>query len=229
MNKTYAFTDLHGMYDLWAQVRDYCDESDTLYFLGDAADRGDDGIKIMQELLKDKRVIYLMGNHEEFIASRENYLWRINGGKKSMVDFETLSLIDQEYLIKKISKLPYKLTYANKKNQQILLSHAGFTPGLEPKKITDYCWDRDHELDDWPKEEEYQSTFIVHGHTPAPYMQIDYDIPVTLDKYEIFEPVIYANGHKINLDLGSFVSKKISLFDLDELKIVKSFYIGEKN
>ena len=48
MNKTYAFTDVHGKYKLWEQIRDYCDETDTIYFLGDACDRDDDGLKIMK-------------------------------------------------------------------------------------------------------------------------------------------------------------------------------------
>lgn len=64
MNKHYCFTDLHGCYDLWRQIKNYCDETDTLYFLGDAIDRGPDGVVLMEELLKDKRVIYLKGNHE---------------------------------------------------------------------------------------------------------------------------------------------------------------------
>ena len=59
MNKHYCFTDVHGNYNLWRQVADYCDETDVIYFLGDAADRGEDGLQIIQELLRDKRVVYL--------------------------------------------------------------------------------------------------------------------------------------------------------------------------
>ena len=66
MNKTYAITDLHGMLNFWEQISEYCDETDTIYFLGDAIDRGVDGLRVMESLLKDKRVIYLLGNHEEF-------------------------------------------------------------------------------------------------------------------------------------------------------------------
>ena len=69
MNKTYAITDLHGMWNLWEQISEYCDETDTIYFLGDAIDRGVDGLRVMESLLKDKRVIYLLGNHEEFFLN----------------------------------------------------------------------------------------------------------------------------------------------------------------
>ena len=48
MNKHYCFTDVHGNYNLWRQIHDYCDATDTIYFLGDAADRGEDGLQIIQ-------------------------------------------------------------------------------------------------------------------------------------------------------------------------------------
>ena len=86
---TYAFTDLHGQYELWKQIKEFCQPDDKLYFLGDAADRGIDGVRIMVELLADPRVIYLKGNHEYFI---ENFffnnstqealeIWAKNGGE----------------------------------------------------------------------------------------------------------------------------------------------------
>ena len=64
MNKHYCFTDIHGNYNLWCQIKNFCDETDKLIFLGDAIDRGDAGLQIVQEMLKDKRITYLKGNHE---------------------------------------------------------------------------------------------------------------------------------------------------------------------
>ena len=65
MNKTYAVSDLHGQGQLWEQIKEYIDDTDTLYYLGDAIDRGPDGINIMLDLLKMPNVIYLKGNHEK--------------------------------------------------------------------------------------------------------------------------------------------------------------------
>ena len=53
MGKVYACADLHGQYELWKQIRDYCAEDDIIYFLGDACDRGPEGIKIIKELRKE--------------------------------------------------------------------------------------------------------------------------------------------------------------------------------
>ena len=68
MGKVYACSDLHGMYKLWKQIENYLQEDDRLIFLGDAADRGTDGIQIMVELLADPRVTYLKGNHEDMMV-----------------------------------------------------------------------------------------------------------------------------------------------------------------
>ena len=108
MGKTYAFTDIHGQYDLWEQIRDYCQPDDNLYFLGDACDRGPAGIKIIKELLTDPRVIYLKGNHEEMleVAAAEMLegdmsgvqLWAQNGG----MDTWTELMCEPEGIIKEI-------------------------------------------------------------------------------------------------------------------------------
>ena len=66
---TYAVSDLHGRYDLWEKIKSHLQENDVIYFLGDAIDRGPDGLKLMQELLTDKRVHYIIGNHEEMMLN----------------------------------------------------------------------------------------------------------------------------------------------------------------
>ena len=43
MGRILACADIHGCYDLWIQIKKELKEDDFLYFLGDAADRGQDG------------------------------------------------------------------------------------------------------------------------------------------------------------------------------------------
>lgn len=76
MHDIFAFTDIHGMYDLYKAIMDYCYKQDpeaTIIFCGDACDRGHDGYKIMHELLDNPYVVYLQGNHEDMFckAARE--------------------------------------------------------------------------------------------------------------------------------------------------------------
>lgn len=235
MNKHYCFTDLHGCYDLWRQIKNYCDETDTLYFLGDAIDRGPDGVVLMEELLKDKRVIYLKGNHEHMAASCiSEYLhgdnefllfWFADGGRPT---WDSLSLWSDDSLInlvKKLNNLPEYINYTNTKGQKIFLSHAGMNidKSKEEMKVIEktelpYLWGRIHIFEDWNKTKEHENRYIIHGHSPVQW------VSSVLGQTAKAEILIYANGHKIDLDLNSVNSGKVALFDLDEMKVEKYFY-----
>ena len=65
----YAMSDLHGCYDKYTKMLEKINfsDNDTLYILGDIVDRGPDGIKIWQDIIKRKNVTALRGNHD-FLA-----------------------------------------------------------------------------------------------------------------------------------------------------------------
>lgn len=108
-----------------------------------------------------------------------------------------------------------------------------------------YCWDRKHILESWDYED---NSFIVHGHTPScNVIQKIYNnkalfAETTQERERIIgegqqlladwnkEPFIYkyANNHKIALDLGSFITNKIALFNLDTLT-VETYFTGDNN
>lgn len=76
MHDIFAFSDIHGMYDLYNAIMNYCIEQDpecSIIYLGDACDRGPAGYRIMKELLDNPYVVYLKGNHEDLFckAARE--------------------------------------------------------------------------------------------------------------------------------------------------------------
>lgn len=222
MSKTYAFTDIHGQYELWSQIKKYCAEDDTIYFLGDAVDRGPDGIKILLELMADPRVIFLKGNHEDMMSStcwdvmnesaNDLYWWMENGGADTyqtlLPDLQNKKLGS---FLKKVDALPTCALYTNKQGKDIYLSHSGaYSPILEDKyskwnfKPAEYyyLWDRGHlNRQKWTKS--FPNAYIVHGHSPVQYF------------FNTNEPHFYCEGHKINLDLATFQSKRIALFDLD--------------
>ena len=77
MHDIFYFTDIHGMYDLYRAIIDWCDEQDpeaTIIFGGDACDRGPDGYKIMKELLENPQVCYLKGNHEDMFVKAARFI-----------------------------------------------------------------------------------------------------------------------------------------------------------
>ena len=244
---TYAFSDLHAKYKLWEQIKNYIKPEDTVYCLGDCVDRGDVGLTVLQEVLDTPNIIMLRGNHEDFINSigydclralwggcqpdelyncvRNYWLWMANGGEKTAQDFLKLSNDDKLALINKIRALPTHAEYINKEGEKIYLTHAGRQPHTQEIKdmhqgavpMNNYIWDRDHLYDyEWKGNE---NEYSVHGHTPVVFLYEDFrrlSGPVTFDK--ITQIAIYCDGHKIDIDLGSFSTNTTCLLDLDTLK-----------
>lgn len=128
MGKTYAFSDLHGQYGLWEQIRNFLQPDDKVYCLGDCIDRGPAGYAILKEVLADKRITLLKGNHEQFMEicvgdylqgrnSSTMYLWcsMNNGGSDTWKDIEKLSEREMEDLIYNIGILPERVDIVNAK------------------------------------------------------------------------------------------------------------------
>lgn len=207
----YVFSDLHGRKDLWLKAnKKIFGPNDTIYFLGDAADRGPDGWEMIKTLLDDERVFYLMGNHEDMLikAIEGNYddlsLLYWNGGKSTYEAYELDTEENQKKYLEKLKKLS-KYVYWYKNEKIIILSHAGMTPGRPIFDEDDWLWDREHLYDEWI-DNTSENVYIVHGHTPVQ----------NLVEFEgVIEPIKYCLGHKIDIDLGAFVSNKLGILNLD--------------
>ena len=225
MGKVYACSDLHGMYKLWKQIENYLQEDDRLIFLGDAADRGTDGIQIMVELLADPRVTYLKGNHEDMMVKvcleyleGINYnvpLWMQNGGNQTLEDFLKFPEQYQRFLLTKLAALQEVSIYKNTQDQIIHLSHAGgmIRDIMSDDTIhLDFLWDRYHFYENFESDYD-KKLYVVHGHTPTQILN-----EKIAGNYSNNEIRIYCNGHKIDIDTGCFASKQIALLDLDTLE-----------
>ena len=219
-------TDLHGNYDLWAQIKEFLQEDDTLIFLGDAMDRGSRGFEIFMELLNDERVCYLRGNHEEMMADayllqseKGEFLkhWYKNGGKATKANIDSLGLDwdTKKALFQKVYQFPLWAQYTNDNGDTFILSHAGYTPGDYYDKMTEdqkenyLIWNRNHWNLPWSKDEKYKQTIMVHGHTP-----------ILLMKQWGFNasglaPFWYDNNHKVNVDAATANTGLAFLLNLD--------------
>lgn len=69
--KHYAISDVHGMYGSYDEAIKRMSPNDHLYIIGDAIDRGSEGIKILQDIIRRKNdtrnnpeITFLLGNHE---------------------------------------------------------------------------------------------------------------------------------------------------------------------
>ena len=222
MGRVFAVADLHGVYPLWEQISNYLQEDDKIFVLGDCGDRCRDGWKLIKEVLRDPRAIYIRGNHDQFILDawrsewRDTYLWFCNGG------YETYDSVLQDenseiYLIE-LSKTKLYHCYENKNGQRIHLSHAGFTL-MENNVIPhnyDLLWDRYHITDGcgwWP--ESNPNDYVVHGHTWCGSRSTFGHIETQLNDNKTVGR--YCHGRKICIDGRSFRYGRCALLDLDTL------------
>ena len=210
--RTLAFSDLHGQYKLWKQIKDFIQPDDKVFCLGDCADRGPEGWQIIKEVLDTPNITYLRGNHEQFIIDEDYWLWTYNGGASTIDAAE--SDTDEEWIRIKtlLSQTPYIINYKNIKGHDIALCHAGFDP--EYIKYADddaLIWDRKHLGLDWPKG--WDDLIIIHGHTPIPYIK---DYVRRSDKEPAQDKAYwYCDWHKCCIDMLSFKSKKAIVLNLD--------------
>lgn len=226
----YACSDLHGSINLYNQIANFLKPEDTVYFLGDASDRGPNSWETVKAVYSNKQFIYLKGNHEDMLvrAAREYFtndetpgykyhLLCYNGGMETFDDWSAEEFRNE--WIARLDKLPLRAEYVNENGVRFLMSHAGFTPSKSSVLEEDLLWSREHFFDKWPEEEE--KTVILHGHTPIPnlYKRLNelYKFYHNEDLEYIDEPGIYTycGGHKICLDCGTFATGRIVLFDLD--------------
>lgn len=188
----FAWADLHGRFDILMEGLQYINPEDTVYFLGDAADRGPDGWECIKYILNDERFIYIKGNHEDllwkaigdiktehFNANYFHYdqamsLWFWNGGEvtyDAIMSDDTMCAKKKIETIHKLNKLPFCAMYYNTKGQHVLLSHAGCDncDTAEQWDEEKFIWDRNHLMfyDSWYGE---NNEVIVHGHTPIELM-----------------------------------------------------------
>ena len=219
---TYACSDLHGMYGLYQQIKSFLKPDDVVYCLGDCADRGPQGWKIITEVYNDPQWIYLKGNHEDMLAkaiityygqdwSEDYELLCYNGGGITYQSWGEDTNWDKTWGIK-LKTLPYKTEYINTNNQRILLSHSGYNPVPESERSkpyveNDFIWNRNHiATGKWLGQPD---EYIVHGHTPVLFAKMGRYKP------ELLRAETYCNDHKINIDCGAFFSGVACLLDLD--------------
>lgn len=217
-NMIYVMSDLHGEYDKYKAMLDkiHFSSKDTLYVLGDVIDRGNQGIKILKDMMMRDNVHPILGNHEYMAAcclvwlkkkitleSIENLnqkqiedlsLWFSNGGYSSLQEFQSLSQDERENVFEYILNFPlYETVQVNGKT--FILVHAGLGNFKPTKKLYDYTidemtWDRgnpDYTYFDNPH------IFVVSGHTPTPLI--------------CGKANIYQNHQRIFIDCGASYDK----------------------
>ena len=223
MGNVYAVSDIHGNWKVWTTLKNFIQPDDTVYVLGDCADRGDRGWDIIKEVLADPRFIYLKGNHEDMLvnavrnskrnglANADSRLLFNNGGRTTLYDWAA-DTEENQALIDDIAKLPCYEVYMNENRQYIYLTHAGLTPWEPLGNYTEeeLLWDRIHyTLDSWPYA--VNDIVVIHGHTPCMYIAEDRNI----EGYEVDKALWYCEGRKCCIDNCTILNHAAILLNLD--------------
>lgn len=186
----YAVSDIHGCYDKYLALLERISFSaeDTLFFLGDAADRGPDGIAVIRDLMHRPNVISLLGNHEDMFRKTARCLgkelsgeersayartfrnWTVrNGGDATWQAYLRLDPREQREILTWMEGLPSCLEIALG-GRSFLLAHAGVGV-YEPEKslsdcvLHDFIWERmDY------RKVYYQNKLLLTGHTPTAFI-----------------------------------------------------------
>ena len=120
----YIISDIHGCYEEYRELLEkiHFSENDLLYVLGDAMDRGPEPIRVIQDMIARKNVIYIVGNHDYMMLrtlkklaveiTEENcethltsedlincFYWIQDGGRTTSDQFRALSRREQQNIL----------------------------------------------------------------------------------------------------------------------------------
>lgn len=217
----YAMSDLHGCYDKYIKMLEKINfnDEDTLYILGDIVDRGPDGIKIYQDMMKRKNVIAILGNHDytalrmfKKIYNREEFdyfdlrykMWIMIGGEPTNNAFRELSKAEQLEIINYISQFTIFKDISVDGNK-FWLSH---TIPQKDRMLHDYNLEREDFIAGAPEYDKkyYDNKYIVTGHTPTIFIGPKYD------------GKIYIKNNHIAIDCGAVFGRILGCICLNNFK-----------
>ena len=176
---TYVISDIHGRFDEFLKMLKKIDfkDTDTLYILGDAVDRGPGSIKCLQYIMKQPNMHMLIGNHEymmlDVLSSPEikfyRRCWHGNGGDITEYQYNELSNSEKKDIFEFIKNLPSNFDITVN-GQRYILAHA--YPqykyyGQPVPMINGY--ENETEFIVWERgiPPEIDDTIIIFGHTPV--------------------------------------------------------------
>ncbi len=203
MGKTYVCSDIHAHADVLQAVLDRMNEDDRLYMIGDAVDKGPDGMEALKMLMDDPRCEMLIGNHDlmmlQNLMCEEHrdelpqsviddifFRWQVlNFGWASWNAFQEESESEQQRIIEYLKTRPV-LKVLEVGGRKFILVHAAV-----PR---DYVFDSIHDLSmdvltdpEYPFLYDWKSDFVwgrfvtradgytvIVGHTPAQYRGEEY-------------------------------------------------------
>lgn len=224
----FCIGDIHGNYKALKQVLDkskFNYEEDFLIILGDVVDGYSCTYEVVEELIKVKNKVFIIGNHDVWWMNHmkdgwaEN-IWLCQGGKQTRDSYES-----QGYNYKKLPeghKDFFNSGVYFYELDNMLFMHGGFDYPKHPKNcsIENLTWDREliERVKNGLKIKEWKKIFV--GHTTTENVDSN---PAIIDMH---------NGQfakLIKVDCGAGWEGRLCLFNIDTEKYFLSDYAKKLN
>ena len=172
----YVMSDFHGQYDAYIQMLETIGLSwqDEVYVIGDVIDRGENGIKILSDMMEQPNIHLIRGNHEQMMldalalpgAPYENTsLWiDYNGGITTYNAYMRLPPEKRLDILDYLLDTPFDMDLTAG-GASYYLVHGCPSPGNDPY---DMIWERVEPGNPWHRR---KGMTVVFGHTPTAYYQ----------------------------------------------------------
>lgn len=223
----YCISDIHGNYEGYKKLLEKVNfkDEDILYVLGDVIDRGNQSIKILQDLMMRPNAVPIIGNHEymgtqclKFLMQEisedsinslsediiQGFLeWQNVGGQATMDEFHMLSIEEKQAVIDYLEEFSlYEEVTVNGK--KFVLVHAGLCNFAVDRPLEDY---KLHELIFKAPEYfrvYYPDKYLVTGHLPTS--------AIIENEHAYF---IFKGNNHIAIDCGSGCGGQLGMICLD--------------
>ncbi|MCI8660534.1 MAG: fructose-bisphosphatase class III [Lachnospiraceae bacterium] len=230
----YIVSDIHGCYVQYQMLlkKIHFTENDKLYVLGDVVDRGPEPIKVLQDMMRRRNVIFILGNHDFIMyalmtklsaeITSDNYdkhlkkeilseynLWCQDGGQITAEQFGKLNYSEKLDMLDYIAEASLYEVIEND-GKEYRLVHAGLTNFSPDKDLNEYgLYDFLEERVDYSKRYYPDETvFLVTGHTPT----------ILIKGWE--KPEVYRENGHIAMDCSCAAGGKLAAFCIETEEVI---------
>ena len=211
---TYVFSDVHGRYRALIRMMEAISPTsdDKLYMLGGMADRGPNGVKVIQACKSLENSVCLMGNHEEILLDcfehpeddTRWFMWAQNGSSHTLEGLEKIEASEKDEILNWVAHLPF-YSYVKIADRYFILTHAGIIPPSKEyvarllDKYGAWCDEAIEELMD--SQDEYDLRWVREGYWNKPTNLVDDkgNGPIVVSGHTItpyVEPLAYGYNQK---------------------------------
>lgn len=225
--KRYVVGDIHGNYKALKQVltiSKFNYEKDFLIILGDVVDGYDESYEVVEELIKIKNKVFVIGNHDVWFMNHikngwAEEIWLSQGGRATRESYES-----NGYFYKKMPEEHKKFFREGVYYFELdgmLFVHGGFNYPKLPKDSTieELTWDREliERMKNGLKISEWKKIFV--GHTTTENVGAE---PVIIKFYDDCAKLI-------QVDCGAGWNGRLCLMNIDTEKYFLSDFSRKLN